>query len=167
MFACTSCKSEFSSIWSYNKHQKDHKNLNQLKIPCVFPNCNSVLTSYASFCKHVRRNHAHNSDGNFSCKFKNCNFTTKNSHNLKVHSKSHEKQEGDNFICGICSKTFPSLNALKIHISREEQTRYNPTEDSAQKKNVHAGMAHSLTEENSFDVGGAAKSNVLNLQVLS
>ena len=59
MIMCQSCNCKLLNIHLYNKHQRLHEHLPNLRIPCEYRKCNKMFTEHNNFARHVYLQHSH------------------------------------------------------------------------------------------------------------
>ncbi|KAJ8677527.1 hypothetical protein QAD02_013314 [Eretmocerus hayati] len=136
MHKCSFCTSEFNHIHEYNKHQHSHKHRTEVKIPCMYDQCNVESCSTASFSKHISQGHRDSKDGNFFCKLAECSFPTHQMRDMKSHYHEHAKnsESEGSIVCPHCLPTntvFTSESHYRVHLSRNHRYVLNSGLDGA------------------------------------
>ena len=121
MFACRYCDLKFGNILQYNKHFRIHRNLKDLEISCLYPDCKVKCKTYISFQQHILRFHKIFKNNYGKCKYHGCSYSCRNVNLMKKHYSNHASIGDKNIICSYCSNIkseFSNINAYRVHLSR-------------------------------------------------
>ncbi|XP_063357730.1 uncharacterized protein LOC134675057 isoform X1 [Cydia fagiglandana] len=133
-FTCGYCGENFSTVISYNNHQKSHRFCKNVKFPCVDPLCKSVFNNYESFRNHNFRLHQPGTSTDsprvdINSTYSKCTECNQRIllKNVEYHSRTHDIQSGKAVTCpynlssettSCGSSTFTSIPSLKSHVYR-------------------------------------------------
>ena len=147
------------NIRLYNKHQRLHEHLPNLRIPCQYRKCNNIFTEYKNFARHIYLQHCHENKGLFKCNVANCNFKTNNRIHFNKHMRFHLSSPTDTIICPFskCQHkciVFHNANTYSVHVFRihstDESTVSKQNKESEIVNSEYAVMDVEVEHENEF-----------------
>ena len=145
---------KFLKLPLYNKHQRKHKNLECLKIPCLYSDCHAEFTSCDIFLRHCYLRHSHQyMKLKLNCKMQDCTYMTDNRDALNKHVKSHLINAKNGISCpyAACSSSntiYYNARSYTVHVCRshweEDSNEDGPVEkivalQNESVQNVFAG----------------------------